>query len=223
MSLLTIAAVIFAIGAFNYLTIKQEKKRTLALGALADRLGWRFVHRPEFSIIHHPSRFELFTTGRGQEIRNYAAGERDGRAVAVFDFSYVTGGGRSRAVWRQTLVHVRLPGVELPSFALRPENAMHKIGGLFGYQDIDIAADLSFSERYLLRGPDEPAIRAVFDPVVRDFFHAGPKVCVEAAGTDLYFWRASRMVAPEEVGLLLDTAMDLAGRFARHAALLPSV
>lgn len=222
MSILFIAVVVAAIGGVGYWATQQEKKRTAAMQALAQRLGWAYESAPFITILSGPSRFELFTSGRSQEIRNHVAGERNGRPTSVFDHSYVTGSNKSRAVWRQTVVHVQLPGAELPPFALRPEHAIHKLGGLFGYQDIDVEADPEFSRLYLLRGEDEAAIRALFDADVRDFFHRQPRSCAEAAGADLYFWRTSKIVKPEEIDGLLDQAVDLAGRLARRAALPPA-
>jgi len=42
--------------------------------------------------------------------------------------------------------------LKLPFFELKPENTFHKIGQVFGYQDIDFEAFPNFSKGYLLRG-----------------------------------------------------------------------
>lgn len=216
-TLLAVAAfaAVFAGGA--YWSIQREKKRTLALSVLAARLGWTLQPDAPLTVVPGPSRFELFTSGRRQHIRNYAGGTRDGRAVAVFDYSYVTGAGKSQTTWQQTVVHVRAPGLALPAFVLRPEHVVHKIGGMFGYQDIDVENDPAFSGQYLLRGEGEAAIRALFDADVRDFYDRHPKSCTEALGADLFFWRTSRLANPEDVPALMDAALDLAARLGRGA------
>lgn len=221
MSFLFIAAIAAAIAGAAYFAAQHEKQRTAALQALAERLGWAFHPAPSLTVLPGPSRFELFTEGRGQAVRNHAVGERNGRPVAVFDFSYVTGSGKSRTVWRQTVVHLQLPGAQLPAFVLRPEHVFHKIGGMFGYQDIDVEGDPEFSRLYLVRGADEAAIRALFDTDVRDFYHRHPRACTEAAGADLFFWRTKDRPRPEELERLVDEALDLAGRLARRAASAP--
>lgn len=210
-----VVAAVFGIGA--YWAVQQEKKRTQALQALAERLGWAFQPCPPLVVVGHPSRWELFTSGRRQQLRNYAAGERDGRQVSVFDYTYVTGAGRSQHVWRQTVVHVRVPGLELPAFVVRPEHVFHKLGGMFGYQDIDVEGDPAFSGQYLLRGADEVTIRALFDADVRDFYGRNPRCCTEAAGADLFLWRAGTVPRPLDVPPLVEAALDLAGRLARRA------
>lgn len=216
-TLVAIIAVATVVGFGAYWAVQHEKKRTAALQALAERQGWAFQHRPPLTIVGHPSRWHLFTAGRAQQVHNHAAGERDGRRVAVFDYAYTTGGGRSSHTWTQTVVHVHTPGVELPGFVLRPENVLHRIGGVFGYQDIDVEGDPAFSGQYLLRGADEAAIRALFDADVRDFYDRHPRSCTEAAGADLFFWRAGKLLKPHDVPSLVDEAMDLAGRLARRA------
>lgn len=216
-TLLAVAAfaAVFAGGA--YWSIQREKKRTLALSILAERLGWTLQLDAPLTVVPGPSRFELFTSGRRQHIRNYAGGTRDGREMAVFDYSYVTGAGKSQTTWQQTVVHVRVPELALPAFVLRPEHVVHKIGGMFGYQDIDVESDPAFSGQYLLRGEDEAAIRALFDADVRDFYGRHPKSCTEAMGADLFFWRTGRLAKPEGVPGLMNAALDLAARVSRHA------
>ena len=202
--------VMLGIGAY---LLHLEKKRTEALRALAERMGWSFAAQADFGAVPGVDRFELFTWGRAREIRNLCRAQLGDRQVAVFDYRYVTGSGKSRRSWDQTVVHVQSPQLRLPRFALRPEHVFHKIGGLFGYRDIDLDADPEFSRRYLLRGEDEPAIRAAFGPGVLDFYDRNPKCCTEAAGADLLFWRTSRRVAPEDVSSFVDLALALADRF----------
>jgi hypothetical protein len=43
-----------------------------------------------------------------------------------------------------------------------------------GYQDIDFESHSRFSSSYLLRGPNEAAIRAEFSPNILDYFENQP-------------------------------------------------
>jgi hypothetical protein len=216
--LLVIAAVAALIGGVGFWTTKQERRRAGEIRGVAQGLGWTVEDHPPLTILPDPSRFELFTAGWRQQIRNYAAGQRDGRRVAVFDYTYVTGAGRSRSTWRQTVVHVRSDALSLPAFALRPEHVHHKVGALFGYQDIDLEADPRFSDRYLLRGGDESAIRGCFVPAVRGHYDRDPRLCTEGCGVDLFVWRTSRLAKPSEILALVDDALALAACFERGAA-----
>lgn len=200
-------------GGLIYLGIQQQKKRTLAMQAAAEGLGWRFEAKPAFAVVPGLERFGLFNQGHSRQTRNLLAGEKDGHRVAVFDYTYVVGAGKSQSVFRQTVVHVHSPGLALPAFVLRPEHIFHKIGEAFGYQDIDLEVDPDFSGRYLLRGQDEAAIRAAFDPMVREFYDRNAKSCTEGAGPDLLFWRSAKVVSPDEVERQVELALALAARF----------
>lgn len=212
-ALLTIAASLAVLTGIGAYLLHLERKRTQALHTAAERMGWSFAAEADLGVVPGMERLELFTRGRGQKIRNLSRGGRGDRQVTLFDYEYVTGSGRSRRAWRQTVVHVHSPRLRLPRFALRPEHVVHKIGGLFGYRDIDLPSDPEFSRRYLLRGQDEPAIRAVFGPGVLDFYDRNPRCCTEADGSGLFFWRTSRRVAPEDVPAIADLALALADRF----------
>lgn len=215
---LIIGASLAAVIALGSYLQRLDAKRTAALQMASERLGWRFEAKPEMAVIPNAAQRELFTWGRAQKVRNHMATARDGRLVAVFDYLYTTGGGKNRRTWVQTVAHVHVPGLDLPAFALRPEHVFHRIGGMFGYQDIDLDADPEFSRRYLLRGADEAAIRTVFEAGVLDFYHRNPGSSTEGAGADLFFWRADKRVAPEDVTALVDVALSLADRFQSAAA-----
>lgn len=190
-----------------------ERVRTREVQAVAERMGWPFTAEADFGAIPGMQRFELFAWGRGQEVRNLCRIQRGDRQVTLFDYQYTTGTGKSRRTWQQTVAHVRSPRLRLPRFALRPEHVFHKIGGMFGYQDIDIPADPGFSSRYLLRGQDETAIRAAFGAGVLDFYDRNPRSCAEGADAELFFWRTEKRAKPEELPALVDLALVLADRF----------
>lgn len=199
-----------------YWVIQQDRKRTHALQAAAERLGLGFRAEAETFAVPAMSQFELFGQGRRHRVRNLVSGTHQGHEVALFDFSYVVGRGRSRQRVSQTVLYVRVPGMQLPRFALRPEHILHRIGGRFGYQDIDLDNDPVFSGQYLLRGADEAAIRALFGAGLRDFYDRIPGACTEGAGPDFIFWYDATALKADEVAGVLDLGVELAGRL--HAA-----
>lgn len=211
-ALLIVLPVGALIGGLIYFGIQQQKKRTLAMQAAAEGLGWRFEANPGFAIVPGLERFGLFNEGHSRQTRNLLAGEKDGHRVAVFDYTYVVGAGKSQSIFRQTVLHLHAPELALPGFVLRPEHIFHRIGEMFGYRDIDLEVDPDFSSRYLLRGQDEAAIRTAFDPMVREFYDRNPKSCTEAAGPDLLLWRSATAVAPDEIEPLVERGLSLAAR-----------
>jgi hypothetical protein len=128
-------------------------------------------------------------------------GKTEGADVVVLDYQYTTGSGKNSHTHVQTVV--LYPGVateaRLPDFTLAPEHWWTKIGEMFGYQDINFDANEAFSKAYLLRGPDEDAIRGAFGSNALGFFAQNQGWSVESAGGSLAVYRAGNRPTPEEL------------------------
>jgi hypothetical protein len=211
-ALLVVLGIVAAGGGAVYLNRSHKTKRTAALRFLAARLGWSFEAAPDLAIIPGLARFELFDQGRRRKIRNFLAGRRGDLRAAVFDYSYVTGGGNSQATWRQTVLYLQSDTLDLPAFSLRPENVFHRVAGIFGYHDIDVRGRDVFSHRYLLRGPQVGAILHAFTPTVIDFFEGEQRICAAGGGRELLVWRPRTILKPDQIPGLLETGLDLLKR-----------
>jgi hypothetical protein len=189
-ALILLVLVVSIAGVLLVAQFQRERKaeRTREMQAVAARLGWPITAGASFDSIPAVRQFQLFAHGHHRQIRNFTSGVRGEHHVAVFDYDYMTGTGNSPQHWLQTVVNVHTPGVEHPRFELRPEQTLHRIGSVLGYQDIDFEPHPGFSRAFLLRGPDEAAIRRAFTPGVVDFFEGNPFVHAEASGPDLFFW-----------------------------------
>ena len=87
----------------------------------------------------------------------------------------------------------------LADFVLAPENVFHRIGGLFGYQDIDFEESPEFSSRYLLRGADETAIRGAFGSDRLAFFGGEAGWTVESRGGHIGVYRSGKRCKPDDL------------------------
>ncbi|MEW5929732.1 MAG: hypothetical protein AB1941_19940 [Gemmatimonadota bacterium] len=192
--------------------LRRERERARGMEGAARALGWSWAAKQPLDAVPGLERFGLFSQGRFREITSFMAGERGGVRAAVFDYQYTIGSGRSQSTLRQTVVYLRSPALALPAFSLRPEHVFHRIGGLFGYQDIDFPDRPEFSRRCLLRGPDEAAVRAAFAPEVTAFFEGGAKWCADGEGEELLLWRSGKRADPAEVPGLLASATELLDR-----------
>jgi hypothetical protein len=114
-------------------------------------------------------------------------------------------------------VYLRSDALALPAFSVRPENVFHRIGTIFGWEDIDFPDRPEFSHDCLLRGPDEAAVRAAFPAEVTAFFEGGAKWCADGEGEELFLWHSGKRASPEEVPALLATATELLARFRAEA------
>ena len=177
---------------------KLERKRTEALGALAASLGLEFTPVDESGLQSGFIGFNLFSHGRGGQIKNIAYGRMDDAEVMAFDYAYTTGSGKNRRTHHQTVAFLQSDTLDLPEFVARPENLFDKIGQVFGYQDIDLPLHPEFSRRYILRGADEGRIRDTFTADVARHFEANPGMSLEAKADRFILYRPGRRLKPEE-------------------------
>lgn len=199
--LLILAGAGLAIGIGVYLGWRYEKKRTERFEAMARTLGLAFIPRDDGSLLDRLRPFHLFSQGRSQAIRNLLRGDKNDVEMAVLDYQYTTGSGKHSHTHRLSVLRFRSPTLNLPRFTLRPEGIFHKIGSALGYQDVDFEFHPEFSSSYLLRGEDESQIRKLFNETRLRFFEdkAADKICVEAAGDQLIYYRQNRRVDPDDV------------------------
>ena len=183
----------------------QEKKRTIAMRQAAEGLGLEFIAAGHDQRLAGLQRFHLFNTGHGRVMTNTILGQTDVASIAIFDYRYTVGGGKSQATYNQTVVSMQSEELRLPCFTLRPEKLFDKVGGALGYQDIDFPEHAQFSKLFVLKGQDEAAIRKFFDPPLLDFFAKQPGTYFECApGTFVYF-RAGKRQNPEELRQYLES------------------
>jgi hypothetical protein len=189
-----------------------ERKRTEALRKTAEEFGFEFKPEPGVGFLGDLSEFHLFNQGHSRTFKNLMRGVANGLDVCIFDYRFVVGHGKHQKVWQQSVFAVRCEAMSLPLFSLRPENIWHKIGTWFGYQDIDFESHPRFSKQYLLRGPDEEAIRAAFTPKALDYFHERSGKSVEGRG-DLIVYYRSRRLAPEQTRSFMEEGFEVLGVF----------
>jgi hypothetical protein len=192
------AAVPAAIGAVAYLSYMHEKKRTAALANECLRIGFNF--QPVISQEQIPTfgTFRLFNRGDRRKGWNLMTGKADGVAVLLFDYLYTARGGQNWRTWKQT-VAVFPEASGLPDFLLSSEHWWDKIGDIFGHKNINFEASPDFSKHYLLKGPDESAIRAAFGAEALWFFEQHPGWSVEAKDGKLAIYRIRSRPKPEEM------------------------
>ena len=189
---------------------KKTKQRAADLRSLADILGFNYAGN-DSSRAAQPNT-ALFRRGSRRRFRNVMNGNYGSYQVSIFDYSYTVGGGDSSTTYRQT-VAAMVQDRQLPSFELRPQGLLDRIAETFVHRDIDFETHPGFSKRYVLRGEDETAVRAMFNPALLSFFEMLPpewKWHIEAGGATLLAYRANETVPPQEIRTFLDEACSLA-------------
>jgi hypothetical protein len=131
-------------------------------------------------------------------------GEADHVELAIFDYQYTTGHGKSRRTPRQTVLYLQAADLNLPDFALRPEHLFDKIGSALGFHDINFDTHPEFSRRFSLKGTDDATLRLLFDEQVLSFFEGASGISVEGAGQQMIYYRPSVLAPPASLRPLLD-------------------
>jgi hypothetical protein len=195
--ILTVVIGLFVvIGVYSW---QKEKERTRQLQLTASQLGWSFAANAPWNMIAGIERFTLFNQGHAKEIKNFMYGEASGTKAAVFDYVYVIGYGKNRQTHYQSVVYLEPSYLNVPNFSLRPEGLLSKIFTAFGYQDIDFGQRPEFSRQYILRGPDEQAIRQTFNDGLLAFYEAYPGTCMDGGGNQLFLFRGGYRFQPLEI------------------------
>ena len=195
---------------------KREKERTRQLQSTAGLLGLQFVAEAPMNWIPNLAKFALFNQGHSKSIGNMMYGEIDGVKAGLFDYEYVVGHGKNRSTHRQSVVYFEPNNLSLPFFSLRPENTFQKIIAAFGYQDIDFGNHPEFSSRYILRGPDEQAVRSLFSDAALRFYEMNQGSCTDGGGNQLFLFRQGYKMQAHESQSFINWAVEIKNLYARR-------
>ncbi len=187
-----------------------EKKRTEGLSKLAEEMGLSFFPLGNGDLQSRLSSFELFNQGRGRQLTNLITGETEEVRISIFDYRYTTGSGKQQSTHKQTIAALESNKLSVPPFSLRPENFFDKVGSLLGFKDIDFEDHPVFSAMFVVKGPDQVAIKAFFDPSLLDFFAQRPNIMVEGNSGRLVYYRPG-IRKPDEIQNLLGEAYKVFG------------
>jgi hypothetical protein len=216
-AILFVGCFLALLGAIAYLSHRAEKKRTEELKLLAQELGFEFAPAGDGDFLQSLNEFHLFSQGHSHKLSNLMRGTSNNLDVAVFDYKYVTGGGKSSHTWNHSVICFRFDGPPLPASSLRPENIWHKIGSWFGYRDINFESHPAFSKIYLLRGEDENAIRALFTQALLDFYEQKPGLSTEGSGNTLLYYQHAVRLEPQAIRGFMEDGFKALGLYRADA------
>ncbi len=210
---IAVLAVVLVGAVFSW---RREKARAAAWQQAASRLGFAFQAEGDLAQIRTAGDLALFAMGRSRQANNVLTGRTDNNDVMVFDYQYSIGGGGPKSgsqTWQQTVALYPGAARSLPDCHLMPENPItrwaNKTGGI--YPDINIASRPLFSSQYLLRGPDETAIRAAFTDQRMAFFEQEPGWVVEVKDGNVGIYRAGQRVSPADLATFLERSHRIVG------------
>lgn len=210
-TLLFIVVIALVIGVSAWHSHKKSKARTAAFEQQAAGMGLQFDPDAQ-GVRDRLIGMNLMTAGRGQRARNLISGDAGDVRISIFDYQYTTGSGKSSRTHIQTVVALESPDINAPTFSMRQQNAfLDRIGKFFGGQDIDFESHPTFSEMFVLKGPEEKIIRDFFTPDLLTFFETKVGHCVEGAAGQIILYKNGERTEPENVKDLLASAYEVYG------------
>ena len=211
-----IVGVLALVGGIIAVSAKLERQRTEALSTAAQTMGFTFEPAGDLEVLKGFGDLPIYAHGHSKKVANVMTGQAGERDVKLFDYKYTTGSGKNSHTWSQTVALFPRSGEGLPDLLLAPESVFHKIGAVFGYQDIDFDTSPDFSSHYLLRGPDEMAIRSVFGADALNFFAQQRGWHMEVAGGNVGIYRSDKRCKPEDLRSFLDETQAVLRVLARE-------
>ena len=208
---LVIAGIIAVVGIIVWAVWLYEKKRSEALEYIATSLNLSFKRKTDNSLVSAHDHFDLFSKGHSKKVSNLMSGSTGDMNINIMDYRYTVGSGKNSSTHLQTVIIVQSAHLHLPAFTLAPENFFHKIGGIFGYQDIDFASHPKFSKQYLLRGKDEESIKETFKDEVLEFYEKDKTLRTEGYVDKFIYYKGAKRLSPKEIQSFLQEAINLHG------------
>ncbi len=205
-----VALVAAAGGAIATVAFLADRKRQAALAEYCLIRGYQLEHERRGAQEGMAEAFAIFREGHSRRWRRTISGSVGNRPFTAFEYSYVTGGGKSSHHHRCAAILWEAPEAHLPPFSLGPEGFFQRLGQRFGVKDFDFVEDPEFSRAYQLQGDDEAAVRALFTSGRRALLMAprpdGDKPIrhhLAGAGSRLIWWRNGGLPGPEHLDLFL--------------------
>ena len=179
------------------------------------RRDWDPGHLEEFHFFRvHPVEFrDTFVHGAMEA----GAGEVDFTLCDVtFDEGALIG-----EVYHTTTQVLHLP-FEIPELILEKEDILDRAFELAGFQDIDFKHFTKFSKRFVLKGPDESAIREFMSPALLEFFEDEEVYHLESTGREIVIFKTfMRRATMAEVEGMLAFSEKLVNLLVPHATIEP--
>ena len=191
------------IGFVFYIAHLRVKKRTEAMCAVAESLEMKFEAKKCDPSTLGLDGIDLFEQGRSRKVLNLIKGTFEDTNAFIFDYHYVTGGGKNSSHHSQTVIAYEIcskDGFQLPQFTCKPERFFHKFADMFGFEDIDFEQYPEFSKAYRLKGENEDSVRKIFNETVIRQLEAEieQRWNVDGSGEWLVIHKNDRIIKPED-------------------------
>lgn len=191
---------------------QNEIDRKLTLDGLTP------THTPASTSVALLHAFEIGQSGIEETRRVWDLMESPAESTDItrmMNYSFVCFNGLRPKSYDQTVVLIERRDLSLPHFLLTKKQISHWLDKLFRVPTIAFPERLTFNKMYHLKGEDEIAVRAVFNPQVCTALDQHPGLTIEGRGPQLLIFREKIVLDSVEWPAFLDEARTLAELFRR--------
>lgn len=173
----------------GYLGYRAAKKRRELFAQFAQSHGWTWVAEDDTWVDRWSG--PPFDQGDHRRAKNVLQGQRDGRPIAAFDYSYQTHstdskGNRTTSTHRYAVCAVGMP-TQLPRLEVTHENVLTRAGRALGFADIELESE-DFNRKFRVSCPDRKFATDVLHPRQMDMLLQKGVVAWRMEGSDLLCW-----------------------------------
>lgn len=188
-------------------------KRQFELKKIASENGWKYNPGNDWDA-SNLREFSFFRRRPIEYKKNVIRGSYPKYNVQweFCDITFDEGALIAKEVYHTSIEMLSLPFI-VPRFSLEKEVFMDKILEMARNEDIDFEKHKKFSDIFLLRGPDESAIRNFFTEELIEFFNKGDIYHLESNGKALLVFKNLRLASPTEVTKMIRFSEKLIRKF----------
>jgi hypothetical protein len=193
-----------------YFSQRAKVRRQNELAALAQRIGWQFDPASDSSHNERYPQFSVFQQGHSRAAYNTLRGnyEVDGQAclASMGDFRYSethsNGKQTTTTTYHFSYLIVHTPYPREPQLSIRREGLFDKIGGFFGFDDIDFES-AEFSDRFCVKSTDKRFAYDVIHPRMMEFLLDGEPPTIEIGNGQGCFFRRNTVWTANQFAAVL--------------------
>lgn len=173
--------------------------RESRLKEMAEEKGYEFKPDMSWDTASLKS-FKFFSIRPLEHKNNRITGTcgKNGPSFELSDVTFDEGVFYSAEIFHSTIQEIHLPS-PIPVFTLEREEMFDRLAKLTGEKDIASGMQEKFSERFLLKGPEEQKIRNFFTDKLIEFLERKEIYHIESNGDSIIIFRHLRLASAGEV------------------------
>lgn len=159
--------------------------------------------------VRNMAKYKDFPIEKGTRIlyeQNLMTTYADDSKIEICDITLTEGAGIAQHDTSMTIAHISELDLNIPDFALEPEQLWTKLSEMISGSDIDFEAHQRFSNKYYLRSEAEEKVRSFFNAHLLSFLEEQPGYHVESHKNKLLIYKKRDELQGAEMGELLTFA-----------------